>query len=54
MIDLACSEQLSTKFMVGGAVVAAAYAEEIDADGYSENAYATIKLAQKLSADRLV
>ena len=36
--------------MIGGAVVDSDYAKEIGADGYSEDAYAAVKLAEKLSA----
>lgn len=49
VIRLAKSEGLSCKFMIGGAVVNDKFAEEIGADGYSEDAYAAVKLAQKLS-----
>jgi 5-methyltetrahydrofolate--homocysteine methyltransferase len=49
VIRLAKSEDLNCKFMIGGAVVDEKFAEEIGADGYSEDAYAAVKLAQKLS-----
>jgi 5-methyltetrahydrofolate--homocysteine methyltransferase len=49
VIKLAKSEGLNCKFMIGGAVVDEKFAEEIGADGYSEDAYAAVKLAQKLS-----
>jgi 5-methyltetrahydrofolate--homocysteine methyltransferase len=52
VIELAKAERLASKFMVGGAVVDAAYAEEIGADGYSQDAYAAVKLAQRLTAER--
>ena len=48
VIDLAKKEGLSAKFMVGGAVVTENFAKEIGADGYSEDAYSAVKLANKL------
>lgn len=48
VIELAKKEGLSTKFMVGGAVVTDSFAKEIGADGYSEDAYSAVKLANKL------
>ena len=48
VIDLAKKEGLSVKFMVGGAVVTENFAKEIGADGYSEDAYSAVKLANKL------
>lgn len=49
VIKLAKEEGLTCKFMIGGAVVDENYAEQIGADGYSEDAYAAVKLAQKLT-----
>lgn len=49
VVDLAKKEGLDAKIMIGGAVVNAEYAKEIGADGYSEDAYAAVKLAGKLS-----
>ena len=48
VIDLAKKEGLTAKFMVGGAVVTESFAKEIGADGYSEDAYSAVKLANKL------
>lgn len=48
VIDLAKKEGLTAKFMVGGAVVNESFAKEIGADGYSQDAYAAVKLANKL------
>ncbi len=49
VVNLVRKEGLSAKVMIGGAVVNADYAKEIGADGYSEDAYAAVKLASKLS-----
>ena len=49
VIDLARSEGIECKFMVGGAVVNEQYANEIGADGYSADAYAAVKLATRMS-----
>jgi 5-methyltetrahydrofolate--homocysteine methyltransferase len=49
VVNLAKKEGLDAKIMIGGAVVNAGYAKEIGADGYSEDAYAAVKLAEKLS-----
>jgi methanogenic corrinoid protein MtbC1 len=38
------------KVIIGGAPVTAKYAEEIGADGYSDNASAAVALARKLVA----
>ncbi len=48
VIELAKKEGLNAKFMVGGAVVTESFAKEIGADGYSEDAYSAVKLANKL------
>jgi 5-methyltetrahydrofolate--homocysteine methyltransferase len=48
VIDLAKKERLTAKVMIGGAVVNQNFAREIGADGYSEDAYRAVKLAQKL------
>lgn len=48
VIELAKREGLTAKFMVGGAVVTKSFAKEIGADGYSEDAYSAVKLANKL------
>jgi len=49
VIALAKKEGLTCKFMIGGAVITQAYAEEIGADAYSRDAYEAVKLAQKLA-----
>lgn len=49
VINLARKEGMTCKFMVGGAVVTQEYADEIGADGYSEDANSAVKLAQRLS-----
>lgn len=48
VIALAREEQLDAKVMVGGAVITQEYAEEIGADGYSQDAADAVKVAQKL------
>lgn len=50
VVLLAKKEGVGAKIMIGGAVVDSDYAKEIGADGYSEDAYAAVKLAEKLSA----
>ena len=50
VVKLAKSEGVNSKIMIGGAVVDSDYAKEIGADGYSEDAYAAVKLAEKLVA----
>lgn len=42
--------QLSSKVMIGGAVITQDYADEIGADGYSKDAAEAVKLAQRLSS----
>jgi len=41
------------KVMVGGAPVSQSFAEEIGADGYSDNANSAVALAKRLMAERL-
>jgi len=48
VIKLAKKEGVTAKFMVGGAVVTESFAKEIGADGYSQDAYSAVKLANKL------
>ena len=48
VIELAKREGLTARFMVGGAVVTESFAKEIGADGYSEDAYSAVKLANRL------
>ncbi|GAU08235.1 homocysteine S-methyltransferase family protein [Desulfoplanes formicivorans] len=47
-VDLLREKGLPCKVMVGGAVVSQAFAERIGADGYSEDAVAAVRLAQRL------
>ncbi len=49
VISLAKEQNLSCKFMIGGAVVDDDYAKTIGADGYSRDAYEAVKLAKRLS-----
>jgi 5-methyltetrahydrofolate--homocysteine methyltransferase len=48
VIELAKKENVTAKFMIGGAVVNQAYADEIGAV-YSKDAYEAVKLAQELA-----
>lgn len=48
VINLAKQEGLQAKFIIGGAVVNEAFAREIGADGYAEDAYRAVKLAERL------
>jgi 5-methyltetrahydrofolate--homocysteine methyltransferase len=48
VIDLAKKEGLTARVMIGGAVVNQTFAQEIGADGYAEDAYRAVKLAQQL------
>lgn len=48
VVALAKKEKSGSKIMIGGAVVSEQYAEEIGADGYSEDAHGAVKLAKKL------
>ncbi len=41
----------TTKVMIGGAPITQQYAEEIGADGYSDNASAAVAVARKLSSN---
>jgi 5-methyltetrahydrofolate--homocysteine methyltransferase len=50
VVDLARKEGLTSRIMIGGAVVNQAYADEIGADGYAPDAHMSVKLAQKLTA----
>ncbi len=47
-VDLLREKRLNCKVMVGGAVVTQAFAKRIGADGYSEDAVAAVRLAQRL------
>lgn len=49
VIELAKKEGLKCKFMIGGAVVNEQFANEIGADGYSEDANSAVRLAKRLS-----
>lgn len=48
VINLAKREGLNCRFMIGGAAVNAAFAGEIGADGYAEDANKAVKLAKEL------
>ncbi len=50
VIQAAKEQGIDTKFMVGGAVVDQAYADEIGADGYASDAMEAVRLAQRLIA----
>jgi 5-methyltetrahydrofolate--homocysteine methyltransferase len=47
-VDLLKQKGIACKVMVGGAVVTQAFADRIGADGYSEDAVAAVRLAQRL------
>jgi 5-methyltetrahydrofolate--homocysteine methyltransferase len=49
VVSLAKKENIKAKIMVGGAVVTKEYADEIGADGYSQDAQKAVRLAEKLS-----
>ena len=49
VIALAKEEGLQAKVMIGGAVITQDYADEIGADGYSQDAAEAVKLAQRLT-----
>ncbi len=49
VLALAREAGLETRFMVGGAVVDRAWAEEIGADGYAADAIGAVRLAQSLT-----
>ncbi|MCM1267601.1 MAG: homocysteine S-methyltransferase family protein [Bacteroidales bacterium] len=48
VIAYAKEQQVDAKIIVGGAVITQEYADEIGADGYSEDAAEAVKLTQKL------
>ncbi len=48
VVDLAKEQGVTAKIVIGGAVVTEGYAEEIGADGYSEDARAAVKLVNRL------
>jgi len=48
VIELARKEQIRAKIIIGGAVTTQGFADEIEADGYSEDAQAAVKLVQRL------
>jgi len=52
VIRLAKDKNYQGRIMIGGAVVTQQYADEIGADGFSADAAAAVKLAEKLCADR--
>lgn len=48
VVELAKAEGVTAKIMVGGAVITQDYADEIHADGYSEDAAGAVKVAKKI------
>ncbi len=48
VVDLAKEQGVTAKIIIGGAVVTEGYAEEIGADGYSEDARAAVVLVNRL------
>lgn len=48
VVDYARERGVTAKIMIGGAVITQEFADEIAADGYSEDAAEAVKLAQKL------
>ena len=46
--DYAKAQQVDAKIIVGGAVITQDYADEIGADGYSEDAAEAVKLTKRL------
>lgn len=48
VIDYAKAQQVDAKIIVGGAVITQDYADEIGADGYSEDAAEAVKLTKRL------
>ena len=48
VVELVKKEGLSTKVIIGGAVITQDYADEINADGYSKDAAEAVKLAKRL------
>jgi len=48
VISYARKEKLSSRIMIGGAVITQEYADEIGADGYSKDAAEAVKLARSL------
>ncbi len=50
VIDLARKEGLNCRFLIGGAVVNQAYADEIGADAYAPDAHMAVKIARQLSS----
>lgn len=49
VIKLAKKKNVSAKIIIGGAVVSSSYATLIGADGYSKDAYESVKLANELT-----
>ena len=48
VVELAKAEGVKARIMVGGAVITQDYADEIHADGYSEDAAGAVKVARKI------
>lgn len=51
VVMLVKEKQLSTKVIIGGAVVSQSFADEIGADGYSKDANEAVKLVDRLLTD---
>jgi 5-methyltetrahydrofolate--homocysteine methyltransferase len=50
VVDLAKAQGVTSKIIIGGAVVTQSFADEIGADGYSEDAREAVKLVNRLLA----
>ena len=48
VVDLAREQGITSKIVIGGAVVTESFAEEIGADGYSADAREAVKLVNRL------
>lgn len=51
VICLAQEEKLRAKIIIGGAVITQDYADEIGADGYSEDAVGAVALVKRLMGE---
>ena len=52
VIDLAKAEGVTSKIIVGGAVVTQSFADEVGADGYSADAREAVKLVNRLLKEK--
>lgn len=48
VIQLAKQEKIDCKIIIGGAVITESFTDEIGADGYAKDAYAAVKLVEKI------